>query len=110
MHSVHYGNLALVYLEYHDVANRDLLGLHPQKKNVAATKRRLHAATEDNNNRAFTIANYHEELPDHKRGCHDEAERNDLCKHLPLLHAAQGLHHVPNGLHSQSSLTVATAG
>lgn len=106
MHSVHYWNLALVYLEHDDVTYGELLGLHPQKQNVAATKGRLHAATEDNDNGAFTVADYHEELPNHESGCHYEAERDDLSKHLPLLHGAKGKHHFPHGVHSQSSLTV----
>jgi hypothetical protein len=57
MHSVHDGNLALVNLEDNNIADGKMLRLHPQKKNVASTKRRLHTATENNYNRAFAVAN-----------------------------------------------------
>ena len=45
MHSVHDGNLALVNLEDNNIADGKMLRLHPQKKNVASAKRRLHTAT-----------------------------------------------------------------
>lgn len=38
MHPVDNGNLALIYLEDDNIADGELLRLHPQKKNVTATK------------------------------------------------------------------------
>ena len=66
MHSVNNWNLALVYLEHNNITDRELLSLHPQKKNVAAAERRFHAATKHYYNRALAVADHHEKFPYHE--------------------------------------------
>jgi hypothetical protein len=74
MYSVHNRNLALVYLENNNIADGELLSLHPKKKNITTAKGRLHAATKYNYYRTFAVADHHKKFPYHEGGCHYEAQ------------------------------------